>query len=795
MKKKILIAIVVLIIAILVIAMLMFIGNFIEKFKTAPVISPTRGNLLLNATLNDTGVYTYNNATDIVGYALVNYKASNYSTLNISLNLYSKNPVFRIYLLNVTDYCYNCRNEGNLYNSLFYYLREYGLISNQSSFSYIDMNQLQNLQNNSLIIIPSGLMPITLMPNSQLQSNINIITLLNRGDTIFYIGRNFSYSVGLGGRTVYSTKGIVSNNLVNYGIMTAPYSLNSENLTTRNKTNYLGLYFDSPTFNFTGGGSDGQIAYLNAGNGSIVAFSNYETVGWNTTDEVAQDLAKVIYSRIWIHSSAYGSLNLNYSGINESRQGILTLQKPLNNSLNNITMIVNDSYPLAKIKANYNITYFKALNIPFKLRYKYNSTINISAFVGEGEPTLAIISINTNKKQQVISSIQVSDIDMNNVEDVPLSFFNISPAIYTVTKYVTFDIPQGTYIATLRNFNGSYYSSAVFMVPKLNITGITLNFQNKTFNFSVYSNGWPVSGIPYKASIDNKYNYSGYINNGIISFVLSNKTVIPYGDQTVDIEILGVHETGTVEYQQNVVHIPLLYIIFGAIAAAVIILNLVVKAPIRDEYYVDIETLPPSHKIEVTVKKDEIISIFDKVDLYYRWRYMPLAPEEIKGGISQNLKYENMPIAITLQNTIFVLNMLCAYGDVVNVENYYMPKSWIYLSGHDEVYLTIFRKLRDYCIANAMLFTDLGTSESNDMVITKNGISENIIIYSKENYRDINISENSRILLVFLNDIERLNFLDGLYLSYGKSAEILKMSINYGYIKLIDSNNLKEIIL
>ena len=111
-------------------------------------------------------------------------------------------------------------------------------------------------------------------------------------------------------------------------------------------------------------------------------------------------------------------------------------------------------------------------------------------------------------------------------------------------------------------------------------------------------------------------------------------------------------------------------------------------------------------------------------------------------------------------------------------------------------YLVIYRKLKDYCISNAMLMTEMGASSKADVIVTNKGAQNYVKIYSEDmKVKDIDISQKIRTFIVFLEEEDRLSFMDRLYKSYSDNAEILKMAINYGNVKLIDSSNLDELRL
>ncbi len=95
-----------------------------------------------------------------------------------------------------------------------------------------------------------------------------------------------------------------------------------------------------------------------------------------------------------------------------------------------------------------------------------------------------------------------------------------------------------------------------------------------------------------------------------------------------------------------------------------------------------------------------------------------------------------------------------------------------------------------------MLFTELDSSSNIDMIITNKSTQNFIKIYSEDmRIKEIDIKPGARMFLAFLNDEKKQLFLDKLYTSYGRSAELLKMAVGYGNVKLIDTDHLDELKL
>jgi hypothetical protein len=796
-----------LILSVLIIGILALISLIQHSF--APIYAEAntvrQGRLGITASLQGYGVYTYNYAKSLVAYSLIGYRTENALDAAFSLGMYSRNPVERIYLLNVTDYCYSCFDEGELYRNLQYYLGIHGLIMNASSFSYISFGQLASVVNGSVVIIPSGYIPVILLQNATQSSSYGLIALLKKGDTIVYVGDNFSKSAGLLGAEIYQSSAETLSALYDSGLGTHIfyYSKNTSQGTTPsgisyNSTNPLNLYFRGPTFNFSNGTIYGPLTYVNAFNGTIVAFPNLPSMAWNSTQYEARDIATVIGSRFWMNTYMYGIEHLNITNGRSGSIGIITFNKTMNttNYLNvSFGSVINSSYGLAVAGVG-NGTSLLETDMPFRLRFADNGTLGMPTVFGQNQGLPIFISIPTQENRQVVPHLEIEGRNMSALTSISLGFFNITPAISTVTKNILFDSPSGYYLALLKAFNNTYYSGAVFRIAGTNVTPRIINFFNQTFVFGAFSNGMPLNGVQYSINLNGTYAQNGTIKNGTIIYKLPSHTIVPYGTETFNIRILGDSYTYTTSYMYANIKIPVYYIEFGIAILLIGIINFFARAPDRDEYYVDVQEFRPVPKIKVSIKKAELINIFDKINFNYRWKYMPLTTEEIKNGIRENVQYNGTPVSTTLQNTSYVLNKLASDGDLImSPDGYYAPAKWIAESKHGIVYLSIFRKLRDYMIEKAVLFTDLDKSDVADMVISRGGIKAHVIIYSeKAGSKEIKVTPSIKTFVVFSNEEARRAFIDKLYLSYGDDAERLRMSISFGIVNLIDTDNMKSLV-
>ncbi|MDE1827817.1 MAG: hypothetical protein KGH65_01515 [Candidatus Micrarchaeota archaeon] len=779
------------IIAVPIIAIVLLVAGIIIYTQSAFAAIPkapvqVSGPISFNVSLVSSGVATYSNAQLLVPYAVARYTSANLSEIELFLDVYTKNPLPNIYYLNTTNYCYHCYSDLAVFSNVSIYLRKYGVIGATNRLFYINPSQLSSVPAGSTIIVPSGLLPVYMLPQSgfQLSGSENLLTLINNSDTILYIGDNFSRSSGPGG-VIFSSSNATLTAIARIGLDSGPF---------RN-TNLTNNYFDfkNTTFGFRLGGYQYSASYLSTANGSVVSFSNTQKSGWGNSTNVAKDIARAISLHFWMDDIASGSYITTIPG-ESATIGVPAFASSINNT-GGVGRRINASYAVLTAVVG-NSADFLERQIPVNLVYASNGTLSLPTYVGQSQSVPIGVSINVNSTtpQLVIPHIDLYDKNLSFVAAIPIPFFNTTSNI-DIIKYYSFQIPSGTYIAVLRNFFNKYYSSAIVNVTSVTLTPISLGFANGTFSFLAQSNNFPISNATYSMDLNGAYTYNGVLSGGVITYSLPKGTVIGYGPETFNLHIFNTKYSYVAANTQQVLNIPTIYIEFVIVGLAVLILNLIIKPPNRDEYYIDVPEFQQAKKVNVKINRGEILNVFDKVNFLYHWKYMPLTLEEIKSGVSNNIRYNNIPVSITMQNAALIMSRLIVDGDIVSSGGYYAPKKWMSDSGYDIEYLSVFRRIRDYCVGHALLFTDVGASEAADITLSKSGAQTHIVIYSSlGTMRNIEVAPNFKTYIVFADEEKMLGFTEKLYKSYGNQAEMLKIGISYGYIRLVDANNLDQIV-
>lgn len=763
-------------------ALFAYISIFVtSRLQALSSSGSAEGPLSLSATVSNAKFLEYNESRFITPYALLHYSISNAKNVSVSISAYNSSPGSGIFLLDSSGSCYECLGQQSLLYSLASSLAQYGIVTAQQKLSLVKLQDLPSLPQNSILIVSSGLIPYALI---QQGVNSTLANLLANHDAIIYVGYGFNMSLSQND-TIFATQQGALDSLSQLG-------LTSVALPNSGKLNSTTFLFNSPKFALTGSSSLDGVDYLSVHSGSFVMFGNYPSSAWKNASDEASDLAKAIWLRLWMQRRAYSQYYLqpeaNMSGSFGAMASSSSFSAPV---AGNATSL---EYILVRIMAS-NSTSFTAKSFVLSIPYGLSGFIKIPPVIGQGQTASAEMGIRYGAgiAQQVNSALDIYNSTGGFATSIPLGNINSLDNI-SIIKYYLFALQSGAYTAVLRDTSNRVYANAAFFITPVNITASLLDYKNNTFTFAISSAGKPVERAFFNVSLDGAYPYSGNVSNGTARYSLPAGSVISYGNMTFDFRMFGEAYAYSASHNKTVFTIPVFYIEYGVVALVVALLNVIAKPPERDEYYIDVQELPPKEKAKVKLKKSEIASVFDRANATYRWKYMPLSTEEIKTAVSNTLRYNNMPIAITTQNAIRLLNGLVVSNDLLNSGNYYAPKSYADGANHDIEYLAIFRQLRDKCIAKAIVASELNASPDADAVISKSGAKAYVMIYSKvSGLRPMRISSDSKSFIVFKDGDTLEDFREDLYLAYGDHAEMLKMGIAYGYLRLASVDEIADV--
>lgn len=746
--------------------------------------NPTLPGPTLKGYLNNQGLLSYNNGAYELPYFTVFYNTTNALQLNGESTIYVNPVPSHLYILNYSAGCFDCGNVSVAVNALLAGIKGYDMNGLYANTSFVTAGNLNQIQNGSILVIVTGLIPSSLEAN-----NFSVMqSLLQRRTSILYVGLNFSSNL---------VEGVVAEPAPSVGI---PRYLQSTPVKAGRASGMFA--FDSPTFRLSNGTVYNYLTYENTHNGSIVVFPNTLS-SWPSEQQAGSDLAKAVWQLFWLPRYAYGTattVTIPKSGVgnigivlNKTNLDYnLTLPQRLNSGYMRVVLGASPLY------SGKQVTYFY---IKLQPQLGSGGIVSMAPVLSPNESNVKIIFNLTNapSKPANLSTF----IKIYNQSLVATGWTAQGPTVKNFSSksqssffnYYNIGLGPGGYIITLTNFsNDKELAAGYFTVPNYVVTPVVLNLSAGIFAFKVTSGGLPVTNLRYNASLNNFYTENGVVQSGIIEYKLPSGA--PEGRiLNFTFRMLGRSVSYIVVHTSAPVAINTQYVELGLVMVMMIIMVVFVRAPTRDEFYIDVPNLPETKKVEVKLKAAEVLSIFDKLNSNYHWKYMPLSKTEVKSAIALNMKYNNIPVELTYRNVDSILDSLLVKDYVVSADELYAPASWVESSKHDINYLATFKKLRIYFVTHSYTFTDIDISEEADMVATLHGNKRYVVIYSDTSrFKNIPIYPGFRTYLVFLNADAMEEFKGKLYNTSSDAAEKLKMYISADYIRLVDADNVgKEI--
>lgn len=773
-------AIVVVVIAVLVAAVTS--GSHSASHANA---APLHYTERLSAALASQDILSFNNSQYIVPYALVGYTATNSDVITLAGTVYKEPPPRKIYFLNISDQCFDCGNTTAIEDYTIKDLISYNVITSQANVSFISIPNIGSIAGNSILVMLNGLVPEGMVSQTNSTGATPIQLLLNRGTSVIYAGQDFSHLLLPGSIVVPTT-----TSLPQY-LSTFPIPANAIGAGST-------FYFSVPSFGFVNGSRSGPTSYINALNGSIVAFSNTPT-SWPSSSDAGSDIAKAIQQLFWLPQYASGSRYVYpLTPANSTGEvGLLLNSLQLRYSGANLSAI-DRGYGRIVVTANLSLQqpagaiqyiYFRPFAVP-------NGTVSAQPELTPNESIPLTFTVYTKSKNPISLEphINLYTLNMTQVASVPLPFTSAS-GNFTFLKYLNFYVGPGVYIASLRSFSNQEYGASYINVTPIDLSLLLANYSTGSFLFQLTSAGQQLDDIAYKMNLNGQYQSNGTVYNGTIKYTLPSGTPEINGNANFTLSMLSQQFYYYGKNTPTPITVNSEYIEIAIVGAIILMMVLLIKAPNKDEFYIDVPNLPEEKKIPVKLNARDVISVFDKLNMYYHWRYMPLSRAEIKAAIANNIRINSMPVSLTYNNIEQMLNELAFKGMLVSADSLYAPIEWVQQSGHDIEYLATFKKLRLFLVTHAYVFTDIDASGTADVVATLHGERKYVVIYSKTSkFTKLPTFADAKTYIVFLNSYKLEEFKRGLFSSMTKEAEELKMYISVGSVRLVDADDPNDLI-
>jgi hypothetical protein len=738
----------------------------------------------------------YNYTKSIIPYFLVGFNYKNVTNIYLNGTIFLVPVKRQTYLLNATGDCFNCGNVQLLMGSIEQDLAEYGVINSSNRINMIKTYNITSVRPNSTLILVNGFMPLELFQNVSGRNETVLQYLLNEGTAIIYVGDNFSY--------------VLKQGPIGYAEVPNPdepsflYTIP----TSYRLSNNTGFYFKKPTFvfytKFNSNGMPyiyGPTTYLTEANGSILVFPNFINT-WNSYQNASSDIAKAASELFWLPKISSGTLAVKIKN-DTGGSGAVSLflnvpmpnytsgiQKEVNSGYGRITAYTNNGYLLEGNKSAYSYLYYTPHVI-------LNGTFGLPQTIIPGRATnmTAFIFGTAGVTQNIGTSIYLYDRNLTLMgEPIPGPFVPTT-GNFSFLRPITFELWQGNYIATLKSFYGTPYASALVFVKNLSVQMPIVNVHNNTYEFYITSSKIPLNNINYTLTLNSKYPSSGTIYNGTINYQLPSGTATIYGYINFTLDTLNHNFTLSlynppVQYL-NSENSKIIDLVIVCIVVA--LMALLVKAPNRDDFFIDIPTMSEQKRMPIKLTPQQITDVFDRQNSYFSWKFMPLSKSELKAAISNNIKSGGASVNLTIENIEVLLDQLVGNGTLVMADNLYAPKYWLEKSGYDIEYLATFKKLRIYFVANSYIFTEIGASNMADIVATRMDERKFINIYSKTSkFVKLPVFRDSRVYLAFLNSYAMEEFESKLYSVMDEETMKMKMFIDAGQVRLVNVDEPSE---
>ncbi len=640
------------------------------------------------------------------------------------------------------------RHQAEHYDEFLFSLKKeldrYKIIVNE-----VDFEKLEALPGGSLVIVPSGLIPEELVG---INSKVDLNKLISRGVVVVYIGQKFDKMITKTGSTPSVPDSSRGGGL----------SINFNEQQSVSSTDNFNLY--QPLYRATGSGESsliyGSVSVIKKGSGALLLLPQTIDGGWVNEqiqpdpEKAGIDIARIILETRW--SSPKGSPKVYSADV--------TNQTTIDFFTNTFTKDVRTIKLEFTAQAKNSINISQVVYIPIKKKTKGAVYIEGGPVVtprevtGEFTRLTAVLQEDSTEKKQLFIKITKNGEDAIELQSLGLLSLQIDHPTSS-----PIDLDSGEYVISIIDDQGIIYAEGY-----LNVAFIDIKHRPDLgiYSFGIERAGKPRTMKRVNVTVDNKYGPYSFENVDIISPDLRKDTggTLPPGDHIFTFRIgkIKIDRKITIPKQTNIFTDPLF---LGTMIAAVVVTAIGVFLAKQEKvtYQLDVPDFPPIAKVNVPLTKDVILSIFDRVNEDYKWKYSTLTIAEIRNGFKK-MFYQGKPIYVTDYNVEYILNQLSGRGEVREFLGYYGPMKWEKETSQSIRLLALFRKIRDICVSNAVPFTQYGESEKCDSEIVAVGQNMFLHIYDKDRdlsdliKRVLSTIKDGMTIIIFKNDFAEREF-------------------------------------
>jgi len=655
----------------------------------------------------------------------MDYKADNLNSYEVELTTYDKKIPSEIFVL---------RSERNSASNYAGFIRTLRSIFSEKNIviNEIAIEELETMPSGAVVIVPSGYIPKELIGSG---TTITPDSLADKGIVVIYIGRPFTKM--LDGISVVNTPSDLRENIF----------FTFDERATLTPSDEISLYDPLYAVNAIGAWSSsleyGAISVLTQDDGAFIFIPQTLEGGWRENPlqadkpaykYAAEDVAKMILDVSWADSDSSRTYQFFSSETPmESMSGRFYLfSNPFKGTEKSIILDFTGYREVAG--ENITIEDRKIINV------EKEALGNI--FIPEG---YAVVSSGISGREvrvygvlaepapaQVNMYLVIDDVEGNEVYRMSRGRVNTQGE---EPVDVPVNLPKGEYTMSFIDDAGYTYASSYLIVSSVDIEFVAES--RSIYIFSLTMDGEPIPLTSIKVEVDDgEYGtYEFYDVEDRVRIDVAEKTggnPLPPGDHTFSFEIGGLVEDKIVPVSTKLPPIFENPLFIGSIvfSIAIAIIGIFFSRKEQVFFSVDIPDFPPVARQKIPISSDVIMSIFEKVNSNYKWKFTPLRLNEVKIGF-KDIYYKGKPIYITDYNAEYILDKLKSKGKIKAALNYYAPAYWEEKSKKNMSYLALMRKLRDICINHAIPFTSLDMSENADSEIDVMGQKMFIHFYDR----------------------------------------------------------------
>ena len=675
---------------------LLVVGGFLFIQSTVVPAETVSGELYvpgISARVVQSDVFTASEADSWrepyhTAYSKLSIQSSNISSALLSADVYDSAVPSAVYVLRSN--MYQAENYYEFFKNL-----SRGLSAYEVPLNEFGISELNNLPSGSLLVVPSGYIPQELVEGDYPL----IYQMMDRGVSIIYIGQPFDKMISTTGSIIPAPPGLLTardRRLTFTPTQTTP----SSEMHLKNPLYQVnGLEGSSVFYN--------SISALHYKGSYIIFVPQTLDGGWVSGDEAGEDIAGMAVDLPWLKPIASASKQVSLLGDDEVE--IFTS-----------TFLGDEKYVrLIMYNSSLGKGFMKVVHVVKKTNgeiYTHGHSI-VPGIIGPTTTDLVVdLHEGTEEEKRLFLVIDnlAGEVERESVAGTKVSL-NSQPTIMH-----TFSLLTGDYILNIEDDEGDTYARSYLRVMKVTIAPSLFSYQFDKYAFRVLGDGAPLALDKVTVSVDNgEYGTYTFRGQSVLELDLRDKGhVLPdaehifsftMGDYVVDYAVDKRPSPSIFTDPMFLIVIFVSLVIMGA--------GIALRRGEKPIYGLDIPDFPPQEMVKIPIKKKTLLGIFDKINEKYKWEHTPIKLSELKSGFKGFL-HGGRPVFISDYNLEFLLDSLISMGLMKKEMNYYCPASWEEEAGRSAKYLSMFRKLRDICINNAVPFTPIGKSTISDSILT-----------------------------------------------------------------------------